>query len=243
MVTDTIKLFKDYRDYVESITVDNREDLFTIMSTASKRLFQLFNINITIPEQGLAIAAITFETIIDNLKKKEIAGYDNWSVVIAKKLEIGYSSTIDDEYEKNGGFVPGIKHLYGDNSIDVEAKPDDKTVELCVLWNSMNITTETKFIKQVSVEALKHLDNIGIKLGSDELIMPIFITIYEIAVEYCKIRRAETKEFMYSINFLSCFTIKAVESDGEDVISIEPSISTKLELKSDGLASSKYDEE
>ena len=88
------------------------------------------------------------------------------------------------------------------------------------------------------MEKMKSLD---IMLASSEFVIPIFITIYDTVVNYLKIRRSELGTFEYEINFISCFNIKAMEGDENDIIAIRPNIEAKLELKNDAVASSKFE--
>lgn len=234
----------DYLEWCEeSIDKSCFDDTMNIAELAMNQLNRLFYIHVDRSEMLLAIFGLTYETILERLITKERAGYDNYKVTIANQLEIGYSSTINDEYEKNGGFVCGIKDLGNSGQVEDAPETSDETIQLCVEWNSANIVTDTNFINKVVEATSVKLKQLKCFIGSHELIIPIFVEVYKMAAQYAKIKRAENKdEFAYSINFLNCFDITARESiDGDDEILITPSISSKLELKNDWLASGKFE--
>jgi hypothetical protein len=234
----------DYLEWCEeSIDKSCFDDTMNIAELAMNQLNRLFYIHVDRSEMLLAIFGLTYETILERLITKERAGYDNYKVTIANQLEIGYSSTINDEYEKNGGFVCGIKDLGNSGQVEDAPETSDETIQLCVEWNSANIVTDTNFINKVVEATAVKLKQLKCFIGSHELIIPIFVEVYKMAAQYAKIKRAENKdEFAYSINFLNCFDITARESiDGDDEILITPSISSKLELKNDWLASGKFE--
>jgi hypothetical protein len=154
----------------------------------------------------------------------------------------GYSTTEDDDDEKQANFMICIEDL-GFEPRRYETEDSIKSSnELCAAWNSDNIIDQPEIIKKISETALKILkSDIDIEFNSSELVMPIFVTIYETLVSMLKTHRREIDEFEFEINFMSCFFIGARESEFEDIIYIRPNIESKLRLKNDSLASAKYE--
>jgi len=234
---------KRYIQFVEENVIDNLDDVYNIIDLASKELSSNFDIKINSNEIPITIFGVTFRTIVNLLKEKSISGYDKYKINIANRFEVGYDNTTNDEYEKNGGFIIYIKHLYQNFSTVREREYDDDTITLCVEWNTTNITSDNDMIKTISTTTVSKLDSeYDIKLGTSECVIPIFVTIYDCLISYLKIERASRKESEFEINFMGLFDIAAQESDdNEDIIRITPSIDLKLTIKSDGLGSAKYD--
>ena len=82
------------------------------------------------------------------------------------------------------------------------------------------------------------MKSIQVNIGISELIMPIFITVYECTVNYVRIKRQELKEFEFEINFISCFHIGCMETEDGSSIYIRPNIEAKLLMKDDQAATS-----
>ena len=86
----------------------------------------------------------------------------------------------------------------------------------------------------IANRALKSLKAIDINLGSPELVFPLFVTIYESIISYLKIRRRESEDDEFMINFCNCITVDCIgQDDGVDKITIIPAIEDKLNIKSD----------
>ena len=234
---------KRYIQFVEENVIDNLDDVYNIIDLADKELSSNFDIKIDSKEIPITIFGVTFRTIVNLLKEKSISGYDKYKINLANRFEVGYDNTTNDEYEKNGGFIIYIKHLYQNFSTLREREYDDDTIALCVEWSATNITNDADAIKKISTTALTKLDTgYDIKLGTADCVIPIFVTIYDCLVAYLKIERASRKESEFEINFIGLFDIAAQESDdNDDIIRITPSIDLKLTIKSDGLGSAKYD--
>ena len=231
-----------YKQYVERNLIDNQDDVYNIIDAASAELERKFDIACDEPDMLITIFGVTFNEFVKELQKRS-ATKDHYKVIIASRLEIGFNNAKDEEYEKNGGFMFYIKHLYQESKDDeLSREYGNGTIELCNEWNSVNIQSDNDFIKVVVMNTHAALKKLDIALESHEVIIPIFITIYDTMIFYIKTQRATLNEFEYEINFISLFDVKAVQGeDLEDSIIFTPSIENKLALKSDQLATSKYD--
>jgi len=135
-----------------------------------------------------------------------------------------------------------IRHLNSNKKNEESDDPTAKSTERAVQWNTENIIAQPELLRKISIEAVDELKQIDVSIGSSELIMPIFVTVYEAIVNYLKIKRRENDSIEFEITFMSCFYIGARESEDEvDDIYIRPNIESKLKLKNDTKASSKYE--
>ena len=245
-----------FKDYVKENVVDDVEDVYQIIDIAKERMKDSFDISgsgpndTTIDDELITIFCKTYETIVSHIyrhildrnKNNDDTGFE---IDVARRFVIGYDNALNEDYEKNGGFMIYVKHLYYNSTGEIDREYEDSTIELCAKWNSANILKNPEFIKKCAEDTVKVLNAFDIAVESSETIMPIFIYIYDALTQYIVTKRAETKEFRYSINFCSMFDISALEGDENnvsDVITIQPAIWSKLALKSDALASNKYDE-
>lgn len=229
--------------YVKNIIVDNEDDVYTIIEMSQNELFKKFDMKPPHAEMVLTAFALTFEAFVKKLKEKADSGYTKYKIIIANRLEIGFDNAEDEEYEKNGGFMFYIKHLYFNTKDDDSNREyEDNTITLCATWNSTNITTDSQIIREVAIKAVDDFKKYDIGIESHEAVMPIFSTVYDNIVTYIKAQRASTNEFEYEVNFAGLFSVRAQASDDlDDIIAFTPAIDNKLLLKSDAGASSKFD--
>lgn len=231
-----------YVEYFDENAPEDLEDIINICTVASTHIRNKFNIKF----DDYKLLGATFSKIFDaflftlkNLEKE----YSDFEINVANRLCIGYDTTKDEDDEKIGNFMIFIRHL--NSKIKDEQVEDSKAkaYELAVQWNADNIKEQPEIIRKISINALEQLKTIKILLGTEELIIPIFISVYESIVDYIKIKRRELDLFEYEINFMSCFYIGCRESEDElaDDIYIRPSINSKLSLKDDSIATAKYD--
>ena len=231
-----------YKEYFNEFAREDVQEILDICGTADKLINERFHANIGEPELVAVIFSKIYTTILNKLESLE-KEYADFKINICDRLEIGYSTKQDEDDEKQGNFMVFIRHLNKDKKNDGASDPQANTVERAVQWNTENIVKQPELSSTISVEALETLKSIGINIGLSELIFPIFVTVYEEIVNYITIKRRETNEFEYEINFISCFFIGIREGldDEDDVIYIRPNIEAKLQLKNDVAASSKYE--
>lgn len=229
--------------YAQNIIVDNIDDVYSIIEIAMRELKENFDIGAKHPEIVLTTFAVTFESFVKKLKERADANYTKYKIIIADRLEIGFDNAEGEDYEKNGGFMFYIKHLYHESKDDDSNREyEDDTITLCTTWNSINITTDFQIIREVATKTLDELKKYDVLLPKQELVIPIFITVYDSMVSYLKLQRASLNEFEYEVNFAGLFSVRAQQSDDlDDIIAFTPAIDNKLMLKSDSGASSKYD--
>lgn len=230
-----------YLSYFKENTPEDLEDVMTICSTASKTIWDHFRIKFDDPELLGAVFSKIYEAFIKYLVDQE-SKFSDFQIDIAGRLSIGYTTTSDEDEEKQGNFMISIKDLNSNKKYEGIDDPTVKAVERAVHWNSQNVINQTKTIQDVSLIANELLKDIDVSLGSSELVMPIFVTTYECLVNYLKVKRREKNDFEFEINFISCFYIGARESEEDfDDIYIRPNINSKLMLKNDSKASSQFE--
>lgn len=236
----------NYKDYVAENVVNNKDDVKKIIAIAAGELERKFDMHASeAPDMLLTIFSVTFREFVAKLKDRSRKGYEHFKINIARRLEIGFDNAENEEYEKNGGFMFYVKHLYFHSTDDVSDSYDKDTIQLCTEWSSANVigSSDDPIIKEVSMDAIKKITDLEIPFLNYEIIIPIFITIYEAIIHYMIITRSSTGDFEYEIDFASLFTVsvkEAMEGD-EDIVTFTPAIEFKLALKSDETASSKWD--
>ncbi len=247
---------QNYVEYYNENCCEDQEFINLVCETAGARMKEQFNLPIyaktgTYPDGSeryssdprliASIFAKIYEAILINLKLSEKT-YSNFAINLANRLTIGYTTTEDEDEEKQGNFMIHIKDM-GFTPRAYETGDTDMTAnQLCTLWNSENIQEQPELISRIAESARKILkQDLAIELQSHEPIMPIFITVYETLVQMIQMRRKEIDEFEFGVNFMSCFWIIAREGEYEDVIDFRPNIDSKLTIKDDASASAKYE--
>lgn len=242
---------KTYKDVFEENCFENQEEVLEICEIAYNRLRSDFKINFESRDgeeqinSPMLVAAI-FRKIFEAFMKTLISYQKEWSsyqIVVANRLIIGYSNSENDEdLEKPGNFMFFIQHINSSTKTDMDKDPTLKSVELCAMFNSENITTNAEDIYKIANLALSMLNEIDVKFASNEVIIPIFIAVYEALITKLKIYRIDADEFEYEINFMSCFWAMVREGEnGNDSIRFRPNIEGKLSLKNDADATGVYE--
>lgn len=237
-----------YLTYFEENCNEDQDDVLMICETANKQLYKDFRMSFNNPETRKPDPRLLascfgkiYEAILISLEKMERT-YSDFELNICNRLLIGYSTNEDEEDEKQGNFMIYIRHLNVNKKFDSVEDTSLSATERAVQWNNENIINQSETLRKVSIEAMETLKEIDTMLHSSECIMPVFVTVYESIINYLKIVRREKDLFEYEINFINCFFIGVRESeDGNDDVYIRPNIDSKLRLKNDSLASSKYE--
>ena len=231
-----------YESYFNEICTEDVKDVLMICTTASKRLCDLFKIKIDDPMMVAVIFSKTYETVLKELAALE-KEYDSYQISFCDRFCIGYTTNENEADEKEGNFMIYINHLNVIPTID-EYDAQLSNRERCVQWNTDNIKKQPEELKKIAAKTTEALKKLDISMLSDEIIIPMFITVYETIIEVLKIRRKEEDKFEFEINFCSCFYISAIEQEDQDtdIINIRSNIHGKLMLKNDALASGKYDD-
>ena len=228
-----------YIDVYTNNVVEDADDILQVLDVTSKIIKDKFKISL---DDHRILGAMFRETYMSFLRKlKELEkSYSNYTITVADRFSIGYTTTDSQDDEKQGNFMVFIEdHMNTKKNNDPEFTSSAK--ERVVQWCIDNITVQPDIINSVAMDALDNLKKIDIVLASSDFVIPIFITIYDTLVNYLQIKRSESNKFEYEINFISCFNIKAMEGEKGDIIAIRPNIEAKLELKNDAVASSKFE--
>ena len=229
-----------YLKYFNEVCPEDVDDVLTVCEIASKELFQKFKMKFEDPRILACIWSKIYGAFHTYLKGCE-SEYTEFKINVADRLEIGYDTSKDEDDEKQGNFCIYIHHLNSDKKDDMMVEPSDKAKERAVQWNTNNIIDKPTILRDISIQAIDYVKEIDIQLGSSEFIMPIFIKVYEALIKYIKVKRRDTDQFEFTINFLSCFYITCRELEDGDDIDITPSIQSKLNLKNDAQASSVHE--
>ena len=218
-----------YEVFFNEHCVEDIEEVITICEAASITIKDRFKTRFDDPR----LLAVTFNIIFDTFIQKLLSlkgEYSDFTFDICDRLEIGYTNKEDEDDEKSGNYNIFVRHLNNTKKNNEVEDPTAKAVERAVQWNTENIIEQPELMRSIAVEAVKNLKEISLNLAASELVMPIFITVYESIVNYIKIKRREVDAFEKEINFVSCFNIGARETeDGEDDIYIRPMVETKVD--------------
>ena len=235
---DWQKLIKAY----DSRTFENQKDIALICDTANKVIYDRFRVNLRRPDDPFfsyykmtaMIFVETFRAIIQQLLDRR-ATNATYNINIGNRINIGFSNSDNDEDEKNGNFCPYVKDIpHYTVKDDDDIKLDGHSKEYIRNWNQENMIQNPEDTLTIANRALKSLKAIDINLGSPELVFPLFVTIYESIISYLKIRRRESEDDEFMINFCNCITVDCIgQDDGVDKITIIPAIEDKLNIKSD----------
>lgn len=230
-----------FMEYFEEFGKDDKDDVLTVCESASKVIWDRFRVQLKHPELVATIFGSTYYSILNHLLTFEKTKSE-FEINLADRLLIGYSTVENDDDEKQGNFQIYIRHLNSTKKNDDIAEAGADTDERAVVWQASNIKTQPNLVREISIEAKKDLENLDIYLSSENLVIPLFISIYEILIVYLTTKRREADEFEYSINFVSCFEIAARETEDDlDEIVITPNVTSKLTLKDDLKATAKHE--
>lgn len=243
---DWQKLIKAY----DSRTFENQKDIALICDTANKVIYDRFRVNLRRPDDPFfsyykmtaMIFVETFRAIIQQLLDRR-ATNATYNINIGNRINIGFSNSDNDEDEKNGNFCPYVKDIpHYTVKDDDDIKLDGHCKEYIRNWNQENMIQNPEDTLTIANSALKSLKAIDINLGSPELVFPLFVTIYESIISYLKIRRRESEDDEFMINFCNCITVDCIgQDDGVDKITIIPAIEDKLNIKSDKTGTAIYE--
>lgn len=224
----TAKVYKD-------IVVDDVETVEQISAIAAERIYDKFSLDFRLEPKYLTVFFfIVWNTMMNEIKKKQV-DYSTYELEVCGRFAVGFQDRLDSDDEKQGNFVPVIKHIAvgGDEEFSDDA---ESIQQKFVQFNTENIVNDVTFIKNIASKARKRLnENAKIIIGTDEAIFPILVTVYDAIVATMKLKRKELKTWKYSINFASCFDITVMETEDPlaDKVVIKPSIYDKLNMKSD----------
>lgn len=229
-----------YITYFNEYAVEDVDDILTICESASVIIYNRFRMKFDDPRLLAVTWAKIYEAFFIKLKSLQTE-YTDFTINICERLQMSYSNSDEEDNEKAGNFCPSIVHLNNTKKNDEVDDPTATSNERAVQWNNDNIIKQPKLIREISVNALKILADTDIQIGTAEIIVPIFITVYETLINYIKIKRREMDQFEYKVNFVSLMEISARETEDADTddIYIKPSIDSKTGIKNDEKFASK----
>lgn len=243
-----VKKLQKYEVYFEENAPEDVDDINTICGMAVKDIYETIGTRMVNEKQGLdqriiaCMFSVTFDAILVKLKKLEDR-FPSVEIDVAGRFAIGYNTCEDENDEKEGNFMIYIRDLHHTSKTELVDSPEASSKERCVEWLANNLINEnTNILREIAIDAKERMaKTLDLNLSSEEFVLPIFIMTYEALVKYITSRRRENDAMSYRINFVSCFEIECEEAeDGMDNISIHPDINSKLFLKDDEKASSKY---
>lgn len=229
--------------WVKENIIEDVEDIQQIAELGKKALYDKISLDTGSYETTIALYASIFNTIVKVLASKRKEN-DTFSINIANRLEIGYTTTDDDSAEKSGNFMVYMKHLDGAKNDTVLDEDEEMTIVLATQWNSVNVTEQTEVIKEIATEALAPLQqDTGIRVANPELIIPTFCIIHEQIVAYAKLKSVDSEDYEIEINVAGLYNIKVtIDEDGNQKVVYPQNIDLKLKFKSDADATAKYED-
>lgn len=234
-----------YLTYFNETVHENEEDIITICEAASVKIWDQIRIKFGKKADDAKLIGVMFAKTYDAIIKtlQGLEGKKNYEEInFCDRFVISVSTTEDEESEKLGNFMISITDtgkIHKDIEMD-DADEDKKS--RAVFWNTQNVKENPEIIREISMEAIKKLNEIDVFLEAYEFIPPFFSIVYDSIINYIKVKRREKDAYEFEVYFMSCFYIGARESDdGVDDIYIRPNIESKLGLKNDEKATAKND--
>lgn len=218
---------------------NNKDEIETILDIASKQVFKRFKVACDSKLLGV-IYFTTVDAIVKEMYRLSKT-HDKYQVSLCGRLLVSFGNgETDDELEKVGNITLTFKHNKYEK-LDPKSELDDTVANDLARWEAANIIDNKSFAHKVAIDARDVLDKYGCVIIQD-LIFPVFIAVYETAIEYIINSRHEKDELEYQINLLDTIIIKAlevIEEDADDIteILITPSVRYKQLMKDDKKAS------
>ena len=217
---------------------ENEKELIEIGEIANRILHEKLCIGLNNPMQTIAIYAKVFEALCEVIKDKQDK-WDSFVLNVANRLKIGYTTTNNEDDEKQGNFmvfIQNVDNVQADDSLDED---ETNAIELCSQWNAANVKEQADVIKDAAAKGRKNLDElINIKIESHEFVIPVFCVIHSAIISYIRLKKVELNQSEYTINVAGLYDITILNNeDGEEEIFFDPSVSLKLMLKNDETAS------
>lgn len=217
--------------------VESVDDIRQIGENACRTLHSKLSMTMD-AETVIAVYGKIFEVICDVLRSRR-EEWDEFVINIAGRFAIGFSSTENEEDEKQGNFMVFMKHLETPSSDDSLDEEETDTIALSVQWNAANIKEQAEVMKEISSKAMTTLSKIlNLKVGSDEFIIPTFCIIHSEIIKFIRLKRVTENAADYEVNVAGYYVAGIHETDdAEEEVYFEPSVSLKRSFKGDLLAS------
>lgn len=246
MAEEKTKISKTKTWFLENV-VEDKEDIITIAKLANRVIYEKLSIELFNEETTIAMYAKIFEAICEEIISKQET-HPEYSLNIADRFRIGYTTTSTDDDEKEGNFMVFIQHIDG-KATDIvsndDGDEDDEqatSLELCAQWITTNIyqagNEDMDILKEIAPKAKKKLSEIiNLKIESHEFVLPVFCIIHSQILNYIRLKRVEDNSVSKEINIAGLYTIGIEETDdAEERIYYIPSVSLKRMFKNDEVA-------
>ena len=237
--TFVTRWFKDY-------AVNNSEELKIICDLTSRSAQDQFSLYLRSnnTEVYAVVFYATFLTILDFLKERE-KKHNNFSIVIANSINIGYTNNNNEDNEKIGNFMPIMEYLgINRNIVDDSTNTDpNKTVQNFMQWKELNTKKNVEYYKEIQERTYDRLmKEYHTSIRTSEAVIPLFCTFMDNIGSVLKMKYKEaegTDVSEVSMNVLGLFDIyySFDEDENKEIIEFQPNIMMKLRLKSDAIAS------
>lgn len=217
--------------------IENVDDIKQIGENAARTLHTKLSMDLD-ATTVIAVYGKVFEVLCNVLKSRR-EEWDEFAINVAGRFVIGFSSSENDEDEKQGNFMVYMKHLETSSSDDSLDDEETDTIALSVQWNAANVKEQAEVMREISSKGMTELSRVlNLKVGSDEFIIPTFCIIHSEIVKYIKLKRVTENSADYEINVAGLFLAGVHETDdAEEEVYFEPSVSLKRFFKGDLLAS------
>ncbi len=222
--------------WVEEFVVNDIDDMMNVGGMAVRELHEKFRIKLS-TEAAIAIYCLTFETILEYLKKQQEKKMQMFQINICNMISVSYNNLEDDESEKLGNFAPFIQQI-SDGPIPDTGIDEGKSIALCAAWNSSHISEQPDVLSEISTMVLRNLsDKLAIHIAAKEVVMPIFCTFHENLISYIKLKRVDVGATSYTIDVAGIFKVMVSEADdATEIIEYPTCIYTKKTTKDDGMS-------
>lgn len=225
--------------YDENI-IEDHDIMQEIGEYALQHIYNCFRIKFRDYKRPIAMYAVVFDAIREVLKEMEKTK-ESFSINIANRMEIGFTSSFDDgaDVEKEGNFMIFIRQI--PNMATSENKDDGETqsIVLCTEWNASNISEDTQALKEIAVRAKQKLDTeLDLTFDSIEVIFPVFCATHESIVNFLKGYKAMNNSFELLVNVANVYDISIMSMEDGEEVSIKPKVYDKITFKDDQSASS-----
>jgi hypothetical protein len=233
--------------WFRDIAVNNAEELKTVCDLTDRSAQEQFSMYLQNknPETYAVVFYATFMSILDFIREKQ-KRYNNFSIVIANSINIGYTNNDNEDNEKVGNFMPlmeyvGINRTIIQNESIDELATDTSTTNL-LSWKQLNTKQNVEFYKDIQDRAFQKLKSeFKTNLRTAEAVIPLFCIFLDHISNLMKIKYQEalnTNVSEVSMNVFGLFDIfySFNEEENLEIIEFQPNITMKLALKSDSIA-------
>lgn len=230
-----------YKQWYQDCVVDDEEEIRRFADAAVISIQDRLRVEID-PKLAIAIYCGCLESYVDYLKQKQDE-YPEFGIKIMDTLEIGYTTTDDEDDEKSGNFVISMYHCPNFPTVTTNTMLE-KSTEIVTQWAHTNLLGDDAVIyKELNSNAKRWLkDHYKLSLEQPELTLMIFLIVHEAIIKGMEIRRSELGVSLLSITIAGLITIQCSEDeDGGDSILFKMEPAIKVAGKNDRVATGVYE--